>query len=366
MKKIKFLDLAFDRRVTGGLERAARRVIRSGTYLYGSEVKQFERDFTQKYFPDFDGVAVGNGFDALRISMQALGIGSGSKVVVPTLSPLPVWMAVTAVGAEIIPADPPASRCVLTATTLPQVPYADAIIVVHLYGYPADVNAIREKAREMYGKFPIIIEDCCQAHGSRMLPHSYCGSQGNAAAFSFYPTKNLGGLGDSGLIITHDPVTASQCREIANYGWGTAKGVNSRMDEIQAAFLSVKLPYLDKWNETRLLNAGHYLHRLRKLQFVSLPEGHPGHSWHQFVINVKGRDALQEHLKENGIETAVHYYSFAPDMKYYNSQSTSTTIYMRNTALSLPIGPHVSISDVDYICDVIEKFASTMGKRNEI
>lgn len=353
-KPVAFTHLANDRWLNALLVRAAARVIRSGIYLNGPEVRRFEADFQRRYFPGFDAVAVGNGFNALQIALLSHHIGPGKSVIVPTLSPLPVWMAVTAVGAKIIPADCHPTKWVLTEDSLPFVPYADAIIVVHLFGYPANVPAIVDKAHTMYGKVPIIIEDCCQAHGSK-AGNSYCGSDGHIAAFSFYPTKNIGGLGDGGMVVTASPTVASRCREIANYGGGETAGINSRMDEIQAAFLSTKLPFLDKWNKKRRENARRYLQRLKKVSTISLPEDHSGHSWHQFVINTRHRDALMRYLGENGVKTMVHYYTYAPDMPFYG-KTTNQTVYMSNTSLSLPIAPHVTIADVDFVCDLIERF----------
>jgi len=357
MRKVKFTDLSYSWLLNLQLQIAARRVIRSGVYLHGREVRKFEDEFSDRFHTS-NSVAVGNGFDALQIILRAYGIGPGKSVIVPTISPLPVWMAVTAVGAKVIPVDPDPSTLVMTEDRLPMIPYADAIIVVHLFGYPADVTAIKFKAKQMYGNMPLIIEDCCQAHGSTRN-NMACGTFGHAAAFSFYPTKNLGALGDGGMFVTYDYKIASICREIAFYGSGNRPGVNSRMDEIQAAFLRVKLRYLDYWNSRRNANADRYWYRLVDYRGINMQPGNPGHSWHQFVIRVKNRDALAQHLAENGVETMVHYPRQAGDNWFYN-MSTPFSILTSNMSLSLPIGPHIRRRDVDYVCDLIGKF-STRG-----
>lgn len=363
-RRVKFTNLAFDRSLNIFLNIAARRVIRSGIYLNGVETRSFEMEFVNTFFSHMNGIAVGNGFDALQIILKAYGIGPGKSVIVPTLSPLPVWMAVTAVGAQIIPADPSPTRWVLTANSLPMRDYVDAIIAVHLFGMPSPIPDIGIKAKRMYGKKPIIIEDCCQADGT-MFDGMYAGSFGDAAAFSFYPTKNLGGLGDGGMIVTGNDDIASRCREIAAYGGGVTEGVNSRMDEIQAAFLRVKLRYLDRWNKIRDRNATRYFQRLIGFRhIIHLPEPALHHSWHQFVITTRYRDALMSYLRENGVETFVHYWAHAPNYKFYNVP-TNLSIYMSNASLSLPIAPHVTLKDVDYICDLITKFATGAKDREK-
>jgi dTDP-4-amino-4,6-dideoxygalactose transaminase len=292
------------------LEGAFRRVLESGWYILGREVEAFEREFAA-YCGVRNCVGVGNGLDALHLILRAYGVGAGDEVIVPSNTYIATWLAVSYSGATPVPVEPVEAtyninperiEAAITSRT-------KAIMPVHLYGQPADMDAINGIAARYGVK---VVEDAAQAHGAR-YKGLRTGGLGDAAGFSFYPGKNLGALGDGGAVTTNDDQLAERVRQLRNYGsrvkyHNERKGFNSRLDELQAALLSVKLGRLDQWNNARGAIARTYLQALegRGLILPFAPEGIDP-VWHLFVVRSGQRDSLQEHLKRAGVDTMIHY-----------------------------------------------------------
>lgn len=327
------------------------RVRTSGRYILGPEVEAFEREWA-----DYCGVeycvGTGNALDALRIILMAAGIGPGDEVIVPANTYIATWLAVSLVGAIPVPvdADP------LTMNINPELiqfritERTRAILAVHLYGRPADMDAINAIG-DAYG-LPVFA-DAAQAHGARIpSPRNpqwwrMAGSLCHAEAFSFYPSKNLGALGDGGCITTNDGELADKARRLRNYGGvgrldHTVRGINSRLDEMQAAILRAKLPYLDAMNLGRKSRADRYYEILEGAT-VTLPDAQWDSAWHQFVIRSKDRDGLRQRLYERGVDAHVHY----PIPPYLEPAYADAGIErgtfpvteaLADTVLSLPIG----------------------------
>lgn len=355
---IPFLDLqAVNARYGTALEEAALRVVRSGWYVLGEELELFEREFAA-YCGARHCIGVANGLDALHMILRGLDIGPGDEVIVPANTFIATWLAVSFCGARPVPAetelggfnvDPRAVEAAITDRTR-------AIIAVHLYGLPADLPALRAIA----DRYDIpVIEDAAQAHGAT-LGGVRAGSLGRAAAFSFYPGKNLGALGDGGAVTTDDAALAERIRLLRNYG-STVKyehriaGFNARLDEIQAAMLRVKLAHLESDNQERQHIAGRYLVELAGTG-VALPyvpaERTP--VWHLFVVRSPDRDRLRGALAERGIATGIHY-PVPPHLQDayaglgFRSGDYPITEALHGEVLSLPIWPGMTDSMVDRV-----------------
>jgi dTDP-4-amino-4,6-dideoxygalactose transaminase len=362
---VPFLDLrAGSIELAAELDAAWHRVVRRGWFILGEEVEQFEAAFAS-YVGVRYCVGVGNGFDALQLSLRAMDIGPGDEVLVPSNTYVATWLAVSAVGATPVPVEPDRRTFNLNPTECDQwiSPRTRAIIPVHLYGQPADMEAITSLAKRNDIK---VLEDAAQAHGAA-IGSRRVGSYGDAAAWSFYPSKNLGALGDAGAITTNDNDLATRVRALRNYG-STARdhteilGVNSRLDELQAALLSVKLEHLDAWNARRANVAEHYLTEMRDLP-VELPVVAAGMTpaWHLFVIQSEQRTALHQRLTELGVQTMVHYPVPPYQQPLYaqrNSAERAPTEEnvaltcpvsdgLHRRVLSLPMGPHLSLEQAD-------------------
>jgi dTDP-4-amino-4,6-dideoxygalactose transaminase len=333
------------------LDKAYRRVIESGWYILGEEVEAFEAEFAANCGIRYC-IGVGNCLDALHLILRAYEIGPGDEVIVPSNTFIATWLAVSYTGAKPVPVEPDPKtynldpeRVEATITSRTR-----AVLPVHLYGQPADMDPIIKVAHQYNLK---VIEDCAQAHGALYKGHPI-GTLGDAAGFSFYPVKNLGAFGDAGAVTTNDDQLAERVRTLRNYGSRTkyfneVKGFNSRLDPLQAAFLRVKLPLLDAWNERRRQVAQRYFEDLASVPNLILPYVPEWASpvWHLFVICHPDRDKLQKHLQANGIGTLIHYpvpphlsdaYS---DFKYMPGDFPITE-YLAKTVLSIPIGPHLS------------------------
>lgn len=363
---IPFLDLheAYQE-LKSELTEAFQKVMNSGWYILGEEVSKFEEEFAS-----FCGVnhciGVGNGLDALHLILKAYDIGEEDEVIVPSNTFIATWLAVSYVGAKIIPVepnektyniDPQKIEHAITSKT-------KAIIPVHLYGQPAEMDEINAIAKK-YGLW--VIEDAAQAHGA-LYKGQRTGSLGHAAGFSFYPGKNLGAFGDGGAITTNNDLLAEKIRMLRNYGSKVKyshqmKGFNSRLDELQAAFLRVKLRYLDEWNERRRAIANHYLDGLSSADIL-LPHVVKNiiPAWHLFVVRTKNREALQSYLKSENIDSLIHYpipphlqQAYA-DMKY-PSGSFPISERIHNEVLSLPIGPHMNMIELKKIIISINSFS---------
>ena len=343
------------------LREAFERVLDSGWYILGHEVEQFEREFAG-YCGAGHCVGVGNGLDALHLIVRAYGIGSGDEVIVPSNTYIATWLAVSHAGAVPVPVEPDARTYNIDPARIEAAitPRTKAIIAVHLYGQPADMDAINAVARRHGLK---VIEDAAQAHGARYKTRRV-GTLGDAAGFSFYPGKNMGALGDGGAVTTNDPVLAEQVRVLCNYGsrvkyHNETKGFNTRLDELQAAFLRVKLPRLDAWNERRKAIAHTYLQALSDAGVVLpyVPEW-ADPVWHLFAVRSQHRDALQAHLQGCGVNTLVHY-PIPPHLQAaYAEQamregSLPVAEAMSREVLSLPIGPHMKQEQVRQVIAAI-------------
>jgi dTDP-4-amino-4,6-dideoxygalactose transaminase len=353
---VPFLDLeAATREVRPQLDAAIARVLDSGWYVLGSEVESFERDFAA-YCGAAECVGVASGLDALVLMLRAYGIGPSDEVIVPANTYIATWLAISAVGATPVPVEPDPRTLNIDAALVPAAlsPRTRAVLAVHLYGRLADMEALATVCRENGLK---LLEDVAQAHGATRAGRR-AGALGDAAAFSFYPGKNLGALGDAGAVVSSDAHVADRVRVLRNYGSrrkyeNEVQGVNSRLDPIQAAALGVKLPLLDAWNERRRAIAARYLRGLRGLDGIRLPApGDEDMVWHQFVVEVSDRDSMRATLDTAGVASLVHYPIPPHRSGAYagmNWPSLPRTERLARDVLSLPIGPHLSGADADVV-----------------
>jgi dTDP-4-amino-4,6-dideoxygalactose transaminase len=347
---IPFLDLkAPHKELRDELRDAFERVLDSGWYILGAEVNWFEREFAE-YCQSDHCVGVGNGLEALHLILRAYGIGEGDEVIVPSNTYIATWLAASYAGATPIPVEPDERTYNLDPSRLESAitPRTKAVIAVHLYGQPADMDSINAIARRHDIK---VIEDAAQAHGARYKGRRV-GSLGDAAGFSFYPGKNLGAIGDGGAVTTNDAVLADKVRVLCNYGsrvkyHNEVKGFNSRLDELQAAFLRTKLAKLDEWNERRKSVADRYLKELDKLG-LALPyvAEWAAPVWHLFVVRHPKRDQLQKGLGESGVGSMIHYPippHLQPAYAELNFKPGDFPIAeaIHREVLSLPIGSHL-------------------------
>jgi|HubBroStandDraft_2_1064218.scaffolds.fasta_scaffold02400_5 dTDP-4-amino-4,6-dideoxygalactose transaminase len=343
---------------------AYHRVMDSGSYLLGKELEQFEREFAAYCQADYC-VGVGNGLEALHLILRAYEIGVGDEVIVPSNTFIATWLAVSHAGATPIPVEPDPETFNIAPERITAAVSAKtkAVIPVHLYGQPADMDPILSVARTHGLK---VIEDNAQAQGAR-YKRRRTGSLGDAAATSFYPGKNLGAFGDAGALTTNDAELANRVRTLRNYGSNRkyhhdCQGYNSRMDELQAAFLRVKLQKVDGWNSRRRAVAARYLSELGgtsalKLPFV--PEwAEP--VWHLFALRHLLRDDLQDSLTKVGIGTQIHYpipphLSGAYALAGWKLGSFRLAEEIANTELSLPIGPHLEPESQEIVIQAIRQ-----------
>jgi len=368
---IPFLDIAATHvGIRQELDAAYHRVMDRGWFVLGEEVTAFEHEFAD-YCEVKHCSGVANGLDALHLILRGYDIGPGDEVIVPAHTFIATWLAVMFAGATPVPVEPDEITYNIDPAKIEAAitPHTRAIMPVHLYGQPADMDPILAVAKRHGCK---VIEDAAQAHGARYKGRRV-GSLGDAAAFSFYPGKNLGALGDGGAVVTNDTQLAVRIRSLRNYG-GEEKyrhnepGLNSRLDELQAAFLRVKLKHLDAWNVRRGDLAAEYKQRLNLAGLV-LPEvphwADP--VWHLFVVRSEQRDALQSHLAAAGIGSVVHYpmpphrqqaCRDLPCAQPCAQQSLPITDKTSNEVLSLPIGPTLSLEQLSCVADAIQKFAT--------
>lgn len=365
--RVPFLDLrAGYLELQRDLDEAVARVLASGHYILGPEVEAFESEFAG-YCEASHAIGVANGLDALQLALRALDVGDGDEVIVPSNTYIATWLAVSQVGATPVPVEPeyetfnldPAKvRGALTRHT-------KAILPVHLYGQPADLDPLLSIARE-YGLK--VVEDAAQAHGARYRTRRI-GAHADAVAWSFYPGKNLGAFGDGGAVTTNDPVVADRVRVLRNYGSrekyvNEVQGCNSRLDPLQAAALRVKLRCLDAWNARRSALAARYLEGISDcgLQLPVVAEGTEP-VWHLFVVRTPSREGLQRYLADASIGTLIHYpipphaqAAYAP----FNAHGHAFPLASRmaKEVLSLPIGPHLSLQQVDHVCTTVREWAS--------
>jgi dTDP-4-amino-4,6-dideoxygalactose transaminase len=354
----------------GEIQKSLKRVVQSSKFIGGEEVASFENDFAN-YIGVNNCVGVGNGLDALRLALIALGIKPGSEIIVPAQTFIATWLAVVQVGAIPVPVDvlhesgnidPQGIENAITEKTV-------AVIAVHLHGRPCDLDAISKitKKNEIF-----LIEDAAQAHGAILLERKI-GSWGDIAAFSFYPTKNLGALGDAGCIVTDDETLASRIKSLRSYGASPINkysheilGWNSRLDPIQAAVLREFLPSLDKWNKERQLVAAEYLNAFSNNELINPLDSAIDVSssvWHHFVVRIKNRSDFQSRLASLGVESDIHYpiapfqsmsfRSYFPDQQLVKKRFPVAT-ELAATVCSLPIDPWMK-KHLDHIIDAVEK-----------
>lgn len=342
----------------GEIDAAVSRVLSGGRYINGVELEQFEEEFA-RYCGARHCVGVSNGLDALMLILRALEIGANDEVIVPSNTFIATWLSVSHAGATPIPVepcedtfnlDPDRIEAAITSRTR-------AIVPVHLYGAPADLDPINAVA----GRHGLpVIEDAAQAHGA-IYSGKRVGSCGVAAAFSFYPTKNLGAMGDGGAVTTSDAQLAARLRRLRNYGSDVRSsydtlGFNMRLDEVQAAILRVKLRCLDEWNERRQSLAAAYA---RELTFsdIRLPTepAHCKNVWHLYVVRSAHRDAIRANLKRRGFDALIHYETPPHLQNAYASLGYEQGDFpiaesMHREVLSLPMGPHLDEATVTRVC----------------
>ena len=365
---VPFLDVAASyRELRGELDDAYARVMTSGRFVLGDEVEAFEAEFAS-YCGVRHAVGVGNGLDALTIALRASDVGHGDEVVVPAHTFIATWLAVERVGARVVPIDvnPDTLLIDVDAAAAAVTSRTAAIVPVHLYGRAADMTALEQLASR---KRLLLLGDAAQAHGARWRDHDVA-SLGNAAAFSFYPAKNLGAFGDGGAVTTDDDMLALRIRRLRHYGASDAytfaePGLNSRLDSLQAAFLRVKLRALDRWNRRRAAIADAYFAGLRGTAELVLPPPAKNASavWHLFCVRHPHRVALARHLAALGIMTQIHYpipphRSEAFAHLALPSDAFPVTNAAAATLLSLPIGPHLGDADVERVIEAVRGYSA--------
>ncbi len=364
--KVPILDLkpAYEELRTE-LDAAYHRVMESGWVLLGKELEAFESEYAASVGVNHC-VGVANGLEAMQLILMARNIGPGDEVIVPSHGYIATWLAVTHVGATPVPCEPDPKTYNLDATRIEPLisRRTKAILPIHLYGQTADMVAINAIA-ERHGLF--VLEDAAQSHGA------YChgraaGAAGGAAGVSFYPSKNLGALADGGAVTTNDEELADKVRHLRNYGskiryQNEYLGLNSRLSELQAAFLRAKLPRLREWNARRAALAARYLARLNQVGDLTLPyvPDWAAPVWHLFVVRTARRDDLQKHLAAQGIGTQIHYPTPPHLSKAYSAAGWKRGDFplsekFAGEVLSLPIGPHISADQVDYVCTGVSDF----------
>jgi dTDP-4-amino-4,6-dideoxygalactose transaminase len=364
---IPFLDLrAASLELKAEIQEAIERVVQSGFYLLGKELEAFESEYAE-YTEAEHCVGLGNGLEAIHLSLRALGVGPEDEVLVPSNTYIATWLAVTYAGAKPVPVEPDERTYNIDPARLEAAitKRTKAVIPVHLYGQPADMDPIQEiaKAYKLW-----VLEDAAQAHGARYKGRRI-GGIGDVTAWSFYPGKNLGALGDGGAVTTNDSKLAERIRILRNYGsqvkyYNEFKGFNSRLDEIQAAVLRVKLKCLDEWNNRRREISAEYMRKLKDLDLVLpfVPKwAEP--VFHLFVVRSKRRDDLQHHLKSAGINTLIHY-PVPPHLQAAYSDlgltagSLPISERIHAEVLSLPMGPHLSKSQEATVVRAIREFSN--------
>lgn len=364
MHRVPFLDVgASYRELKPEIDAGIARVLEGGWYIGGAELEAFEQEYAAYVGAQYC-VGTGNGLDAIHLALRALDIGPGDEVIVPSNTYIATWLAVTYAGATPVPVEPVEATYNIDPDRIEAAitPRTKAIIPVHLYGQPADLEPILEIARRHGLR---VVEDAAQAHGARYRGKRI-GAHGDAVTWSFYPGKNLGAFGDGGAVTTDDPALADRVRALGNYGSrvkyvNDEAGFNSRLDPIQAAVLRTKLQHLDAWNDRRRAIAAQYLRELPGADVVlPLVPDWAEPVWHLFVVRSRARDRLMRSLAEHGVGTVIHYPIPPYRQDAYATLSLDRTAFpiadsVHEEVLSLPIGPHLSSSDVELIIDSLRE-----------
>lgn len=361
---INFLDLhKVNERFRGEMDAAVKRVLDSGWYLLGREAEKFEKDFAA-YCGVKHCIGVANGLDALNLIIKAYGFGPGDEIIVPANTYIATVLAVSENGATPVLVEPDWNTRLIDDDKIEAAitPKTKAIMIVHLYGRAMEMTKVWELAKKYNLK---VIEDSAQAHGA-CFEGKRCGNLGDASGFSFYPGKNLGCLGDGGCVTTNDDELASKICAIRNYGSDYKyhhiyKGTNSRLDEIQAAWLDVKLPYLDADNEKRRVIAERYSDQIKNslIELPAMPAHREGHVWHVFAVTCKERNRLQKYLEDNGIQTNIHYPTPPHKQGAYAELahlSLPITERMHDEIISLPMSPVMTDDEVNEVVEALNEF----------
>ena len=341
------------------LDEAYKRVMDSNYFIQGNECKQFEQEFAD-YCGAKHCVGVATGLDAIYLILKAMDIKTGDEVIVPSNTFIATALAVSYTGATPVFVEPEIDTYNIDVTRIEEkiTPNTKAIIAVHLQGRPADMDAVNEIAKKHGLK---VLEDAAQAHGTKYKGRRV-GALSDAAAFSFYPGKNLGALGDGGCVVTNDDDIASKVRALGNYGSDYKyhhiyQGTNSRLDEMQAAFLRVKLPCLEKWNDARKQVAERYLSEIKNplIKLPVAPDKDYDHIYHVFVIRCDRRDELEKYLNDKGIGTVKHYPIPMHMQKAYESLNIPEGS-LPITVLSIPMYYNMTDEEISYVIDAVNNF----------
>ncbi len=369
--EVPFLDLkASYLEIKNELDAAYHRAMDSGWYILGGEVCAFEEEFAA-FVGTKHCIGVANGLEALQLILRGYGIGAGDEVIVPANTYIATWLAVSGAGAVPVPVEPVERTFNLDARLIEAAitSKTKAILPVHLYGQTAQMDAINEIAGQAGLK---VIEDAAQSHGARYKGRR-AGALCDAAGWSFYPTKNLGAYGDAGAITTDDAELAQRVRLLRNYGskekyYNEVKGINSRLDELHAALLRVRLRYLDEWNARRARIAEMYLTELSETALL-LPAVADGAEpvWHLFVVRSREREKLQSYLKSAGVSTLVHYPVPPHLQEAYVEMGLAEgahpiTEAIHREVLSLPMGPHLSSEDAARVVEAVRSFMAKAAR----
>ena len=362
---VRFLDLkSIHKEIQEEIQEAIFAVLDSGIYIGGDSVNEFETNYA-KYLGAKYCVGVANGLDAIKLSLMALNIKDGDEVIVPSHTFIATWLAVSDLGAIPIPVDTDIDTYSIDISQIEKVitNKTKAIIPVHLYGQPVDLDKIIKIAKK-YGLY--VIEDAAQAHGATYKDKKI-GSHGDLVAWSFYPGKNLGAIGDAGAVTTNNKEYAEKIRVFGNYGSrikyiNEEKGINSRLDPIQAAILNVKLKFLDTWNQQRKAIATSYLNEIDNEDLVLPNKMSLSDSvWHIFPVRSVNRDEIIKKLKNDDIETLIHYPIPPHKQKIYAHHYLNSNLdiseKISSELLSLPIGPHMGFKDVEFVVSKVNNIA---------
>ena len=363
---IQFLDLKSPHvELAGEIDDALKRVLNSGWYILGPEVEAFEQEFADSCGAKY-AVGVANGLEALHLTLCALGVGLGDEVIVPSNTYIATWLAVSQCGATPVPVEPDELTFNIDPKKIEEAitRKTKAVLPVHLYGQSADVKAISAIC-DAYSLY--ILWDAAQAHGAKFLSHTI-GGERDAVAWSFYPGKNLGALGDGGAVTTNNDGIAERLRILRNYGskkkyHNEVQGYNSRLDELQAAILRVKLKHLNRWNSARSRIACKYSNALRHVSGLTVPSVPAWTTpvWHQYVIRHQQRDSLQKYLSDNGVGTMIHYpipphLQPAYALRGFSQGQFPISEAMHREVLSLPISPSLTDNEIDTVSSAIAEF----------
>jgi dTDP-4-amino-4,6-dideoxygalactose transaminase len=364
---VPFVDLAAQHAaIHDEIAAAMERVLREADFVLGHEVECFEEEFARYCGCEY-GVGVDSGTSALELALRAYGVGAGDEVIVPANTFIATALASSSTAATPVLVDIDPATHTLDVTLLEEAitNRTRAIIPVHLYGQPADMDPILDVALR---RRLVVIEDACQAHGARYKGKPV-GSLGHAAAFSFFPSKNLGACGDGGMVVTNDTEAAKSLRMLRNYGQEekhrhVIRGYNRRLDNLQAALLRIKLKYLDTWNNARCHRADIYSRLLSHAVLTPVPASYAAPVWHLYVIQVSDRDGLRAHLDERGIATGIHYpipihlQTAYRDLGYRRGDFPVTE-RAANSILSLPMYAELPPTAIEEVASAVHAFVVT-------